>query len=129
MTIQEVKLLFLAHLKHYVLWLKISVDKFANAMHVVKTHKQLLCNLSHQRNRNASILILLDQVKKILAKDFKAHDEVPSIDTMMEEPIIHLEAVVVISGSSLPKIALYRFYPNWAVVILGHKSVNFLFIK
>ncbi len=102
MTIQEVKLLFLAHLKHYVLWLKISVNKFANPMHVVKTHKQLLCNLSHQRNRNASILILLDQVQKILAKDFKAHDEVASISAMMEEPIIHLEAVVVISGSSPP---------------------------
>lgn len=73
------------------------MNKAADTMHIVKAHKELLSDLSHNWHWDATVVILLYQGQQVLTQDFKCHHEVFTVHTIVEKPIVHLEAVSVLS--------------------------------
>ena len=66
------------------------MDEVADTMHIVKAHKELFSDLSHDRHRDATVVILLYKGQQVLSQDFKSHHEVFTVHTIVEKPIIHL---------------------------------------
>jgi len=77
------------------------------------------------------VFIFLNKWEKILAQDLEAHDEMSAVNSVVEEPVIHLETVRVVA-SHLPDIfdpILNRLDPAGVVMAFSNKSIDRLFVE
>lgn len=65
-------------------------------MHVVQAHEALFGKYSGQVQRDALVLVTLDDFEKIDAQDLEGHYVVFSVRTLMYEMILQLHCIAVI---------------------------------
>ena len=72
------------------------MDQVAHAVHVVQAHEALFGKYSGQVQRDALVLVTLDDFEKIDAQDLEGHYVVFSVRTLMYEMILQLHCIAVI---------------------------------
>lgn len=63
------------------------MDDLAYSVKVVQAYEALLCHNSDQRHRYALVIIALNHLKEIDAKDFKYKNEMLPMLAMMQEAV------------------------------------------
>jgi hypothetical protein len=58
--VEKIEFFLLGHREGHILWLEICVNHLAYSVHVVQTHQHLPSDLSYQRYRDTTVVILLD---------------------------------------------------------------------
>jgi hypothetical protein len=56
-------------------------------MHVIKADEALPCQLSYKRNRDTLVVVALDDFQEVYSKDFKNHDEMLAIRSMVNKRV------------------------------------------
>ena len=136
MLVHQVELLPFLQRERDVLRLQVSVDQPADPVHVVERHKELLCDLAHSRQWDSSVVIFLYEREQVLAQDLEGHHEVFAVEAVVEEPVVHLEAVGVLSGHYkgrgthfLREILLQGLAPSSRLVIVCDAFADGFLVK
>lgn len=76
-------LLHVTNLDKDVLWLQICVDDTAFAVEVIKTEKDLLCDLLDERHGDTAVVPALDQAEQVLAEYLEHHAYVHAVRSLV----------------------------------------------
>ena len=76
-----------------VLGLEVGVDDLAHAVHVIKADQALLGQLAYERERDAFVLVALNDLQEVDAEDLEDHDEVLAVRAVVDKRIQKLGAV------------------------------------
>lgn len=83
----------IAQSNNHIFRLKISVDDFTVAVHVVEPDQALTGKFADQRNRHTLVVVALDDLQKIDTQDLEDHDEMLAVWPVVNERIQKLYAV------------------------------------
>lgn len=99
--------LLLCQTQAHVLRLQISVDHLANPVLVIETHQELLRKDPDQGERHALIVVALNHFQQVDSQDFKHHNEVLPMGSIMKQAIQKLYGVGVLPSDMLEFLGLF----------------------
>ena len=118
-----------------VLGLEISVDDLADAVQVIEAHQALLRHYADKWQRDALVVVPLNDFKQVDAKNLEDHHKVLTVRTMVQEAVEKLDAMAVVTGDIfklfglLGVILFERVEPFWFHPVAGDLIEDFNFIK
>ena len=118
-----------------VLWLEISVDDLADAVQVVQAHQALLRHYTDKRQRDALVVVALNDFKQVDAKNLEDHHKVLTVRTMVQEAVEKLDAMAVVTCDIfklfglLGVILFERVEPFWFHPVAGDLIKDFDLVK
>ena len=118
-----------------VLWLEISVDDLADAVQVIETHQALLRHYADKRQRDALVVVPLNDFKQVDAKNLEDHHKVLTVRTMVQEAVEKLDAMAVVTCDIfklfglLGVILFERVEPFWFHPVAGDLIKDFDLVK
>lgn len=127
---QHLEAVSLGEREDCVFRLQVSVDDATHAVHVVQSQQKLSCDVPHHWQRNASVVILLDERQQVLAEYLEGHDVMLAVQRVVEELVKHLQVVRVIPRGLQLRILVVlpqKLLPLRVFEVGSHVEQYFLF--